>query len=152
MKKTDLQKLSSHLQSVFGSKNWQSLWETHKLVQQWPEVAGRTIASRSAPAYVRKNILWIYVHDSVWMQQLQALKPQLLDKVRNFSAALPVQDIRWLLQPADHDKKEAVTGTPVKKPVINPAEQKDFEKIAGTVENEQCRAALCRLWEVYHKN
>ncbi len=152
MKKSDLQKLSSHLQSVFGTKNWQALWETHKLVKQWPEVAGRTIASRSAPAYIRKDTLWIYVHDSVWMQQLQALKPQLLEKVRNFSDAAPIQDIRWLLQPADHDGKKAATGSPAEKPAIDPAEQREFEKIAGTVENERCRDALCRLWEIYHKN
>lgn len=152
MKKKNLQKLSSHLQSIFGSKNWQVLWETHELVERWPEVAGKTIASRSIPAYIRKNILWIYVHDSVWMQQLQALKPQLLEEIKDFSISTPIRDIRWLLQPDDHERRETAIGNSVHKTEIDPAEQKEFENIAGTVENEQCRAALCKLWHVYHKN
>ena len=150
-KKSDLQKLSSNLQKVFGNKSWQLLWETHKLVEEWPKLAGKTIASKSVPAYIRKNTLWIYVHDSVWMQQLQALKPQLLEKVRDFSATTRIQDIRWLLQLYDRDEKKAAVGTGHKSE-IDPAEQKDFEKIAAAVENEKCRAALCKLWQVYHKN
>ncbi len=144
--------LSSNLQSVFGSKNWQALWETHKLVEQWPEVAGTTIASKSVPAYIQKNILWIYVHDSVWMQQLQALKPQVLENVRNFSTVIDIHDIRWLLQPHDLKKKPAPRSSTSPSSRIDPTEQKDFEKIVKSIENEECRSALNSLWKVYHDN
>jgi len=150
-KKSDLQKLSTNLQNVFGGKNWQVLWQTHKLVEHWPEVAGKTIASKSMPAYIRKNILWIYVHDSIWMQHLHAQKTLLLEKVRNFHNSWVIEDIRWLLQQAEN-KDHTVTSDIRRTTEIDPEEQKDFETIAASVENEQCRNALCRLWQIYHKN
>ena len=151
-KETDLQKLSCSLQSVFGSKNWQALWETHKLVEQWSEVAGKTIASKSSPAYIQKNILWIYVHDSVWMQQLQALKPQVLENVRDYPTVIDIRDIRWILQPHLAEKKQDSRPNTSSPGRFDPTEQKDFEKIAESIENKECRSALNRLWKVYHKN
>ncbi|MDW7773508.1 MAG: DUF721 domain-containing protein [Desulfobulbaceae bacterium] len=143
-------KLSTRLQNVFGSRDWHILWQTYKLVEHWQEVAGEAVAAKSTPAYVRKNILWIYVNDSIWMQHLQAQKTGLLAKVRNFNDELVIHDIRWLMQP--HEEKENyrnVIQPPVK---INPEEQKKFAEIAATVKDEQCYNALCRLWQAYHRN
>lgn len=103
-KKSDLQKLSKNLQSVFGGKNWHLLWQVYKLVEHWQEVAGKSVAQNSMPAYIQKNILWIYVDNSIWMQQLQARKPELLEKIRNFHKELDIKDIRWLMRPADEIK------------------------------------------------
>ena len=150
-KKTDLQKLSNNLQSVFGSKNWHTLWQTHKLVESWPKLVGSSVATKSFPAYIKNNVLWIYVHDSLWMQHLQTQKAQLLDKINTFSDTWVIEDIRWLLQPdvKINNKKTRETNR-VKK--ISPEEQKSFEKTASAVPNKECREALCRLWQTYYSN
>lgn len=149
-KKSDLQQLSANLQSVFGSRNWHLLWLTCRLVKHWPEVAGKTIAEKSMPAYVQKKTLWIYVHDSIWMQHLHAQKIHLLDKVRKFNDGLDIEDIRWLLHPDDQRQAIKHNGRGEKRKT-EPAEQKQFEKIASSVKNEQCREALCKLWQAYHE-
>lgn len=151
-KKTDLQRLSTNLQNVFGSKNWQTLWQIHKLVEHWPEVVGKEIASRSMPAYIRNNILWVYVNQSIWMQHLHSQKLHLLEKVQKFHSDWNIEDIRWLLQPDDdRDRLKENVAPESKTTAIKPEEQKKFKEIATSVENEQCRDALCRLWEKYHK-
>lgn len=150
-RKADLRKLSTNLQSVFGGKNWHTLWQVYKLVKHWQEVVGENVARNSMPAYIQKNILWIYVDNSIWMQQLQGRKPELLDKIRTFQKDLDIKDIRWLMRPTDEipAKKQKNSRLPKE---INPAEQKNFEEIAASVQNEKCRDALCKLWRVYHKN
>lgn len=149
-KKFDLQHLSSNLQNVFCSKDWHLLWKTYKLVERWPEVAGKAVAEKSMPAYVQKKILWIYVSDSIWMQQLHTRKTLLLEKVREFNRGLDVEDIRWLLLPDSGLKEE--NKKDIRRPgKINPAERKEFEEIASSVKNEQCRDALCKLWRAYHE-
>ena len=148
--KTDLQQLSSNLQQVFSGRDWHLLWQTYKLVEHWPEVVGKTVAAKSSPAYIRKKILWIYVNDSVWMQHLHTQKNLLLQNVRAYNGGLNIEDIRWLLQPVGklQDRGEKDTRRTRE---INPAERKEFEKIASSVKNEECRDALCRLWRTYHE-
>ena len=149
-KKTDLQKISTNLQGLFGSRNWHLLWQTYKLVEHWPEMAGRTIASKSMPAYIQKNILWIYVSDSIWMQHLHAQKIQLLERIHDFDNNLTIEDIRWLLQPKHKEIKEKKSIG--KTTEIDPEEKKHFAEIASSIKDEQCRNALCRLWQIYHEN
>ena len=150
-RKSDLRKLSNNLQSVFGGKNWHLLWQVYKLVEHWHEIVGESVARNSMPAYIQKNILWIYVDNSIWMQQLQARKPELLEKIQVFHKELVINDIRWLMRPADRTKAKKREGRRSANE-IDPVDQKKFEEIAASVQNEQCRNALCKLWQVYHKN
>lgn len=152
-KKGDMRKLSTNLQGVFNNKNWHLLWRTYKLVEQWPDLVGKTVASRSEPAYIKKNILWVYVHDSVWMQHLNTQKNVLLEKIQSFDKDWVVEDIRWLLHPGTNiGIKSNETQADNKKVEIDPEEQKEFEKISISIKNEQCRYALNRLWALHHKN
>jgi len=80
--KTKVVPVAEHLQGLFQKKNWQTLWQTYTLTRNWSKIAGPEIAQRSEPAYVRKNVLWVQVSDSVWMQHLHIVKPRLLEQVR----------------------------------------------------------------------
>lgn len=148
--KADLPELASQLESLYGRKNWRLLWQTYTLDRNWREIAGREIAKQSRPAYIRNNILWIHVGSSVWMHHLQSIKPQLMDRVRRALPELTVDDIRWILQPLDEPSD---TGPPDRRPERTPDPEKAsaFERMASTVENSECRAALCRLWRAYQK-
>jgi predicted nucleic acid-binding Zn ribbon protein len=148
--RNDLPELASQLEDLFGRKNWRLLWQTYTLDRNWPEIAGREIAKQSRPAYIRNNILWIHVGSSVWMHHLQSTKPQLLDKVRQALPKLTVHDIRWVLQPvaAPGDGRQPGSRT---EHIPDSEQARAFERMASTIENEECRAALCRLWRAYQK-
>lgn len=148
----ELKKVSNNLQKVFGSRNWHLLWQTYTLVEKWPDLVGEKIASKSEPAYINKNVLWVYVHDSVWMQHLNTQKTELLKQIRSFNKDWFIEDIRWLLQPEIHVGKKSIEKKVGHKKEIDPFEQKEFEKISASIKNEQCRDALNRFWLLHHKN
>jgi len=148
--KKTLPDLASHLPSLFGRKNWQTVWQTYTLLKHWSEIAGEKIAKRSEPAYIQKNILWVAVRDSVWMQHLQTMKPELVRKVRDFLPETEIRDIRWIMQPAEPLPAAPLPDRRTEHPP-DPEQKKAFERIASTVENKDCRIALCRLWATYHR-
>ena len=149
--KTKVVPVAAHLQGLFQKKNWQTLWQVYTLSRNWSKIVGSKVARRSAPAYVRKNVLWIQVRDSVWMQHLHTMKPQLLEQVRSAAPELEVNDIRWLLQPAQPEPANATPNKRHEARPPDPEQEKDFARIAATVEDEECRAALSRLWQTFKK-
>ncbi len=142
--------LSSNLQRLFGYKNWQKQWDFFILVRKWPEVAGRDVAAQTSPAYTRKNVLWVYVRSSVWMQHMQTLKPGLLEQVRRVLPQAEITDIRWLMEPAERRFEEERSSLP-ENHSLDPVQQKSFEESTSIVQDKRCREALCRLWQVFQK-
>lgn len=142
--------LASQLQPLFGRKNWQTLWQTYTLVKNWPKIAGGKVANRSEPAYIQKYTLWIHVRDSVWMQHLQTMKPELIMKIQQFMPDLEIKDIRWIVQPTEPMKEKTGAVQNGTKPA-DPVQEKAFEDISTTVEDDECRTALCNLWRTYNR-
>jgi hypothetical protein len=60
-----------------------------RLRRQWPDIVGEPIATHTRPDQIRFKKLTIFVHNSVWLQQLTFLKPVLLQKV-NMMAGEPL--------------------------------------------------------------
>src|SRR4030065_1486741 len=58
---------------------------------------GGSVSSHSQPHSIRNRILFIEVSHPTWMQQLQFLKPTLLEKVNTFLGEPLIQDIRFKL-------------------------------------------------------
>ena len=63
----------------------------------WKEIVGESVAAQSQPRSIRNRILFIDVIHPTWMQQLQFLKPTLLDQVNAFLGEPLIQDIRFKL-------------------------------------------------------
>ncbi|HHO48808.1 MAG TPA: DUF721 domain-containing protein [Desulfobacteraceae bacterium] len=148
--KAALPDLASQLEGLYGRKNWRTLWQIYTLDRNWDKIAGGEIARQSRPAYIQNNILWIFVSSSVWMHHLQSIKPRLLAGVRNALPEVSVDDIRWILQPLE----PLIPDNPSRRPperIPDPEKIRHFEQMASTVENSECRAALCKLWRAYQK-
>lgn len=47
----------------------------------WDKLVGEQIAARARPLKLRKGVLEVQVDHPVWMQQLQMMKPQILEKI-----------------------------------------------------------------------
>jgi len=71
--------------------------KTYSIVGAWNEIVGESVAGHSQPRSIRNQILFIDVAHSTWMQQLQFLKPTLLDQVNAFLGEPLIQDIRFKL-------------------------------------------------------
>lgn len=52
-----------------------------RIQQQWPALVGEPISSHTWPAQIRFHKLYLFVENSVWLQQLTFLKPALLAKL-----------------------------------------------------------------------
>ena len=63
----------------------------------WKEIVGDSVALQTQPRSVRNRILFIDVSHPTWIQQLQFLKPTLLEKINAFLREPYIQDIRFRL-------------------------------------------------------
>ncbi len=63
----------------------------------WREIVGESLANHAQPRAIRNRILFLDVSHPTWMQQLQFLKPTILEKINHFLEEPLIQDIRFKL-------------------------------------------------------
>jgi len=61
----------------------------------WREIVGDAVAANAQPSVIRNRILFIEVSHPTWVQQLQFLKPTLLEKLNGFLGEPLIDDIRF---------------------------------------------------------
>jgi len=71
--------------------------KTHSIFISWKDIVGNSIALQTRPRFIRNQILFLDVSNSVWIQQLQFLKPTLLEKINNFLGETFIKEIRFRL-------------------------------------------------------
>jgi len=71
--------------------------KTYSIWSAWGDIVGESVALHTQPRSIRNRILFIDVSHPTWIQQLQFLKPALLEKINNFLGESPIQDIRFKL-------------------------------------------------------
>jgi len=108
----------------------------------WKEIVGDSIALQTQPRSIRNRILFIDVSHSTWMQQLQFLKPTLLEKINNFLGEPLIQDIRFKL-----GKISPTIPTPPKVHLLedeklDKATLKHIEGIVQKIEDQEVRKSL----------
>ena len=64
-----------------------------KLQQHWPEIVGEHLARHTWPDSVRHRKLYLVAENSVWLQQLLFLKPELLAKINTAADGEALSDI-----------------------------------------------------------
>ena len=136
--------LSNTLFRVYSGKKWTPQWGLYQLVRNWQQVVGSQVAQLTTPAYFRHDVLWIFVQNSAWMQHMQYVKLDLLERVNKALEGRKVSDIRWLLQsgvPVE-DERQVLSLSP-----IDPLQEQAFCRMAETVASAECREALCGLWK-----
>ena len=79
MKKAE--RVSSLLQQMLGQAGIGEQITRHQAWLVWDQLVGETIAARARPLKLRKGVLEVQVDHPVWMQQLQMMKPQILEKI-----------------------------------------------------------------------
>ena len=136
------QSIRSVLENTLKSLEIDVPLKSYSVLGAWNEIVGATVAAHSQPRSIRNRILFIEVTHSTWMQQLQFLKPTLLEKVNNFLGEPLIQDIRFKLG-------KILPGTPSPSQ-IDPRGKEDLgketlrriEKLIQKIEDGEVRKAL----------
>ena len=91
------QSIQSILEKTFKTLEIDVPIKTYSIVGAWNQIVGEPVAGHSQPRSIRNQILFIDVAHPTWMQQLQFLKPTLLNQVNAFLGEPLIQDIRFKL-------------------------------------------------------
>ena len=65
------------------------------LRKHWAGILGAELASKTHPARIAGNTLWINALDSSWAYQLQFLKEEILPAVQVFLSSAAISDLRF---------------------------------------------------------
>ena len=138
--------MHSLLAEIVSRKKWQGRFELHQVFERWQSLVGREISRHAVPQRFQGRVLWVDVSDSVWHQQLQFLKNDLLTKLNNSLHKEKVEDIRFQLKDglaaelAPRPEKQWTRSTP------SEAEIAAMERHLRDVEDEELRLAMKRCW------
>jgi len=89
--------LHSILEETLKSLGVNAPMKGYSIWGAWREIVGDSVASNAQPSAVRNRILFMEVSHPTWIQQLQFLKPTLLEKINGFLGEPLIQDIRFRL-------------------------------------------------------
>ncbi|MBW1740262.1 MAG: DUF721 domain-containing protein [Deltaproteobacteria bacterium] len=78
--------------------------DAYGLWQHWKDVVGPVIAENTRPEAIKGKLLLVNVSSAPWMQQLQYLKPELIEKLNQTIGKEAVGDIRFKIGPVTSDK------------------------------------------------
>ena len=75
-----------------------------KLWQHWKDIVGPAVAENARPEAIRGKSLLVNVSSAPWMQQLQFLKPELIEKLNDTLGKEIVGDIRFRIGSVNRDR------------------------------------------------
>ncbi len=75
--------------------------DLYRLWEQWADVVGPVIAPNARPAAIKGKLLLVNVSSAPWMQQLQYLKYELMEKLNKALGSEAVKDIRFKIGPVE---------------------------------------------------
>jgi len=75
------ERVGSLIKQILGQPGFGEQITRHQAWLVWDQLVGEQIAARARPLKLRKGVLEVQVDHPVWMQQLQMMKPQILEKI-----------------------------------------------------------------------
>ncbi len=81
------------LKQVLGDKGMDDRLNRYQAWLIWDKVVGEQIANRARPLRFRQGILEVQVDHPVWMQQLQMLKPKIIEKLNQQIPNAGIEDL-----------------------------------------------------------
>lgn len=102
-KRSKMKAGSEVLQSLFenGKSPLSEQFLRWKLWAKWPEVVGPTIAQNAEPVAYKNGILFLWVRNSAWMQQMVFLRDQIQTTINQKMEQNFVKSIRFTLDRKD---------------------------------------------------
>ncbi len=137
--------LASFLPGLVKEKGWEVQVELHSLFLDWREIVGE-IADYASPDKIKKNVLFIQVGNSAWMQQLQYRKVELLDRLNRRLKLSQVVDIRFTLADRDTKEPDKQDSDTIRFEPPPKEKQEAFRNQINSIKDEDVRESLMRIW------
>ncbi len=105
----------------------------------WKDAVGETIACHAQPSKIQKGLLFVTVSNSMWMQELQFLKPVVKEKINEQLGEAIVKDIFFVLGRGrrEHQEEPKVPSVRRQEPFV--------ELTVPSLKNEKIEEALTAL-------
>lgn len=83
------------METVLGDLGLEAAANALRVGERWAEAVGPEVASHARPAGMRGQVLEIEVDTSVWGQQLQLRRPEILSSLRELLGEQAPTDLRF---------------------------------------------------------
>ena len=114
----------------------------HHLKRDWAKIVGTSLAAHTRPDSIKFRKLWVLAENSVWLQQLVFLKPQLFEKINGLPQATLISDIGFRVG----DIASPQTPGPVQTEKHEPSPEilRFAKEVTASIQNPKLRACLAR--------
>ena len=89
------EQVSTILERVLSSLNLGIKVKQYRIWEVWDSVVGEAIARQAQPKQIRAMVLWVTVSSSTWMQQLEFMKRQIVERINERIGEKVISDIRF---------------------------------------------------------
>src|SRR5579859_5536495 len=90
------QQIGGALQDILSRIDNEGHFEIVRLVRLWPEVVGEAIARRTEVTGLKFHTAVVKVSGAMWIQELNLMKPQILERLREVMGNDTVRDLRFV--------------------------------------------------------
>lgn len=89
------EQVNAVLERVLSALNLGLKVKQYRIWDVWNSVAGEAIARQAQPQQIRSMVLWVNVSSSTWMQQLEFMKRQIVERINERIGEKVISDIRF---------------------------------------------------------
>lgn len=141
------ERIGSLLKQVFGERGMAERLNRYQAWLIWDQVVGKQIAARARPLRFRQGVLEVQVDHPVWMQQLQMLKSQILDKLNRQLPNAKIEDIFLRKAPTPYAAKKQHVPAPVKRKLaeLTANERQQIDELLEPLADPELRDEMRRL-------
>ena len=137
-----LRPLRSVLEESLKSLGLKNTMKGYSLWSAWREIVGDSVASNAQPSVIRNRILFLEVSHPTWVQQLQFLKPTLLEKVNGYLQENFIHDIRFRLGKVISPSPQKLDASGWEDEALGPDVTKGIEAALQRIEDGETRQAM----------
>lgn len=142
--KDSLKTTRSLIEGLLGNLGISNKIEQHRIWAVWEEAVGKQVSQHAIPARIRNNVLEVKVAHPVWMQQLQLLKPRLLQQINAHLGDTPITDL--YLRRGQIKKEPLIVAQPtIPLPELDADELDSIHQLTSQVHDDGVRTALDEL-------
>ena len=137
------------LKKVLGERGMDDRLNRYQAWLIWDQVVGKQIAERARPLRFRQGTLEVQVDHPVWMQQLQMMKTQILQKLNQQLPNANITDLFLRKAPTPYsNKNRRQPEPPAQKPELaelTTEEQQEINAMFTTLDDAELQAEMRRV-------
>ncbi len=134
--------IRSILESTLKGLEVDAQLKAYSIWGAWREIVGESLADQTQPRAIRNHILFMDVSHSTWIQQLQFLKPKLLEKINAFLGEPLLQDIRFRMGKIPPPRSPRVEDDPWHGETLDEETVRQLESVLQKIGDTDVRESL----------